>query len=224
MTAFAFARQCISVWRMARALVFIVCLTFCQEAHAQSVAGIAIGSPMKAVWQLGGALSDSLISPPLAIRGFFLASGSQLEVTVDTERDAVLWLHLGWAGNPEDASTDFGGFVFGRTTLTAIRRTCGSNGFCYVEGLSPAFMNEDKLMFLNCYDVIAQEPLVVGFVTELSPEFIEAWRAGLSDLADLADHALLSWIILARRSYLEVIWGQDRMSDDPCPPIVWAQW
>lgn len=213
-----------SMRMIATVLLALIAVSSLPNAQAQSVAGIAIGSPMSAVRQLRGATADSLVNPPLAIRDFMLASGSQLEVTVDTDRDAVLWLHLLWAGNPEDAATDFGGFVFGKTTLAAIRKACGSNGFCYINGLPPAFEDKGKFMMLNCYDVVGPEPLVVGFATEVAREDVEAAQDGTQGDTDLGDKARLCWIILAKRTYIDAIWGLERMSDDPCPPVVWARW
>ncbi len=206
------------------ALAFVAFVAWHMEANGQSVAGITIGSPMSAVRQLRSTPADSLIKPPLAIRDFMLPTGSQLEVTVDTERDVILWLQIGWAGHPEDAATDFGGFVFGKTTLAAIRKYCGSNGFCYFNGLAPAFEHMGKFMLFNCYDVVGPEPLVVGFATEVAPEDVAAAQNGTLGSTDMGDKARLSWIILASRTYLDAIWGEKRMSDDPCPPVVWARW
>ena len=220
----ALAGQCRSLRLLALTVVALTLVSSHCDAQAQSVAGIAIGSPMSAVRQLNGTPADSLVNPPIAIRDFMLASGSQLEVTIDTDLDAVLWLHLGWAGNPEDAATDFGGFVFGKTTLAAIRKVCGSNGFCHLNGLAPAFENRGKFMMLNCYDVVGPEPLVVGFVTEVAREDVEAVQNGTQGDTDLGDKARLSWIILASRTYMDAIWGEKRVSDDPCPPVVWARW
>lgn len=213
-----------SIRRLVVALACVTLAVWHIEANAQSVAGISIGSPMSAVRQLRSAPADSLVRPPLAIRDFILPSGSQLEVTVDTERDVILWLQLAWAGRPEDAATDFGGFVFGKTTLAAIRKVCGSNGFGYWSGQAPAFEHRGKFMMFNCYDVDGPEHLVVGFVTEVAPEDVEATQSGTLGSTDLGDRARLSWIILASRTYMEAIWGEKRMSDDPCPPVVWAHW
>lgn len=224
MSAFRSGEPRGSLRRLVVALVLVALATWHIEASAQSVAGISIGSPMSAVRQLRSTPADSLINPPLAIRDFILPSGSQLEVTVDTERDVILWLQIGWAGNPEDAATDFGGFVFGKTTLAAIRKVCGSNGFCYFSGQAPAFEHKGKFMLFNCYDVAGPEQLVVGFATEVAPEDVEAAQNGTLGSTDMGDKARLSWIILASRTYMDAIWGEKRMSDDPCPPVVWARW
>jgi hypothetical protein len=191
-------------------------------ARAQSLLGLSIGAPASAANRLGLAAADSVMSAKLVVRGYKLPGGGTLEVTADRSDNRIVFLQQLLLGVPGLVPSDLAGFTFGKTTLSSIRRSCGSNGFAYKGGPAPSQIR-DLYVLLNAYDIKGR-PEVVIFLTALP---VAAARQLSStrpeDVAAMGDRAILVGMILAKRSYLEGAWGADRISDNPCPPINWVK-
>lgn len=190
-------------------------------AAAPSLLGLSIGAPESAERALGLAVADSAVAPTLAVRRYELPGGGYLEVSVDrTTNQIVLLQHLR-LGQSGVVDADLAGFAYGRTTLGEIRRACGSNGFIYPKGPTGDQIG-DRFVLVNAYDV-ADQPLVVVFLTAVPMDEVRKLAAGDRKNPDaLGDLAVLSGMILARRDFVEKVWGTGRMSDDPCPPVRWT--
>jgi hypothetical protein len=189
--------------------------------HAQSLLGIPIGAPARAPERMGLVAADSMVTAKLAIRGYRLPDGGQLEVTVDRSDNKVVFLQHLRLGAPGLVNSDLAGFAFGKTTLSSIRRSCGSNGFAYKGGPAPSQVR-DQYVLLNAYDIKGR-PEVVIFMTAMPAAAAKQMSSGRpEDAAALGDRAILVGMILAKRSYLEGAWGAERISDNPCPPINWV--
>ena len=194
---------------------------FAGAAGAPALLGLAIGAPESAERALHLAVADSAVAPSLAIRRYELPDGGNLEVTVDrTTNQIVLLQHLR-LGQTGVVASDLAGFDYGRTTLAGIRKVCGSNGFIYPKGPTGDQVG-DRFVLVNAYDVAGQ-PLVVVFLTSVPMDDVRKLAAGDRKNPDaLGDLAVLSGMILARRDFVEKVWGAGRMADDPCPPVPWT--
>jgi hypothetical protein len=188
---------------------------------APSLLGLSIGAPESAERALGLAVADSAVAPALAIRRYELPDGGSLEVTVDRTTNQILLLQHLRLGQTGVIEADLAGFAYGRTTLGEIRKVCGSNGFIYPKGPTGDQVG-DRFVLVNAYD-IADQPLVVVFLTSVPMDDVRKLAAGdRKNPEALGDLAVLSGMILARRDFVEKVWGSGRMADDPCPAVTWT--
>lgn len=206
--------------RFAVALVLALVLAQVTTAGAQSLLGLSIGDPPAAVDKLGVAAVDSLVAGSMFIRGYDLPDGGRFEVAADTQANEIVFLQHARLGATATTPGDLPGTTYGKTTLAELRARCGSNGFAYPGGPGPSVVG-DRYVLTNAYDIDGQ-PLVLMFLTALPAAEVEKLKAaGAQGAAALGDRAVLAGMILARRAYLETVWGVERISDDPCPPLVW---
>lgn len=190
-------------------------------ARAQAVLGLSIGAPESALGGLGLAAADSIVTPKMSIRGYDLPDGGRFEVVVDRATNAVVFLQHSRLGATEAATGDLPGTTYGRTTLAELRARCGSNGFVYRGSPRPDVVG-DRFVLTNGYDVEGR-PLVAVFLTSLPVELARKFASGNeADAKAMGEIAVLSGIILARRDYIETVWGTERMTDKDCRPIAWA--
>ena len=202
-------------------VVVLLAAAAAPAARAQSVLGLSIGDSAGAVSRLGVAAKDSLLVGPMSIRGYDLPDGGRFEVAVDNQQNRFVFLQHSRLGAGGQAPGDLPGSTYGQTTLAELRARCGSNGFAYPGGPGPSVVG-DRYVLTNAYD-IAGQPLVVMFLTTLPADEVEKLKAaGPQGAAALGDRAVLAGMILARREYLETVWGAERISDDPCPPLAWG--
>lgn len=190
-------------------------------AAAPSLLGLSIGAPESAERALGLAVADSAVAPTLAIRRYELPGGGNLEVTVDRATNQIVLLQHLRLGQTGVVDADLAGFAYGRTTLGEIRKVCGSNGFIYPKGPTGDQVG-DRYVLVNAYD-IADQPLVVVFLTSVPMDDVRKLAAGdRKNPEALGDLAVLSGMILARRDFVEKVWGSGRMADNPCPAVAWT--
>lgn len=155
-----------------------------------------------------------LLGPVTCVFRLFIAIGADLK---------IVYMEVSWLGTGRLAMSDFGGFVFGRTTISHIRERFGCNGFMFVEGPGMFMDDEGKLVSVNSY-AVAGNGVVASFGTAYPAEFVQKVReTGAIDLLGEFD-PVLRLMSLAQRDYLEVIWGEDTMSDEGRLPITWASW
>lgn len=204
------------------AFVFLLAAAIAAPAaRTQSLLGLSIGDPAGAVDRLGVAAKDSLVVGPMSIRGYDLPDGARFEVAADIQQDRIVFLQHARLGATGTAPGDLPGTTYGQTTLAELRARCGSNGFAYPGGPGPSVVG-DRFVLTNAYD-LAGQPLVVMFLTALPADEVEKLKAaGEQGAAALGQRAVLAGMILARREYLETVWGAERISDNPCPPLAWG--
>lgn len=190
-------------------------------ARAQSVLGLSIGAPESALGGLGLAAADSIVTPKMSIRGYDLPDGGRFEVVVDRATNETVFLQHSRLGATETAVGDLPGTTYGRTTLAQLRARCGSNGFVYRGSPRPDAVG-DRFVLTNGYDIEGQ-PLVAVFLTSLPVDLARKFASGSeADAKAMGDIAVLSGTILARRDYIETVWGAERMTDKDYRPIAWA--
>lgn len=193
-------------------------------AAAQSILGLKLGAPESALGSLGLAAADSIVTPKMSIRGYDLPDGGRFEVVVDRAENAIVFLQHSRLGAQESSAGDLPGTTYGRTTLAELRARFGSNGFVYHGSPRPDVVG-DRFVLTNAYDLEGggAQPLVAVFLTSLPVEQAKRFASGNeADAKAMGEIAVLSGVILARRSYVETVWGSERMADKACRPVAWA--
>ena len=145
-----------------------------------------------------------------------LPDGNDVAVTSNAGDGRIVYLESDWAGPKAQAQSDYPGFIYSITTLAAIRKTFGNNGFAFKEhagGMIP-----QGLALFTCYRLAAASGVAACFVT-LVPK---------PEVADVQAHpeqigtrARLVSIILGDMHYLDGLWGEEKMSDPANAPIAW---
>ena len=189
-------------------------------ASAQSISGIHLGDSRTA---LGGLKLKSTANEnqgAAETAKYKLANGNDLSVTLDTRKNRVVYVEADWNQNPEGAASDFPGLKFGSSTLEDIRKTNGSNGFSYQT--TAMGESDGNLITFNAYRIENKPGSVVVFVTSLN---IAELRKKVGNReptqADLPGNFKLDALILADESYLDEIWGKEKIYDPLNKPIMW---
>ncbi len=136
------------------------------------------------------------------IRKYKTKDGNEISITV--QHGKVVYIEYDWLEEKKSTKTHFNGFVFGKTTLSDLRTRFGNNGFTYT---STAFVESGNgLIAFNCYELINSTSNILVFVTKviLNPEINEL---------NIGDHFKLYALILANQTYLDEIWGKEKIYD-----------
>jgi hypothetical protein len=117
--------------------------------------------------------------------------------------------------------SDFPGFKFGITALGDIRKANGSNGFSY----QSRAMNktEGELFTFNAYSIKNKQGLVAVFVTTIDTLKLRE-KLGIKKPTheDIDQNFKLDALILAEESYLDRMWGKQKIYDKESKPITWG--
>jgi hypothetical protein len=207
---------------MSKVLVLTLLLTvFVSISFAQSIAGIRVGDNVSVL--------DKLNLKPTAREHlgstdtvkYKLANGNDLSVSYGSPAGRIVYVECDWNRSPEGANTDFPDFKFGVTTLEEIRIANGSNGFSYRSNA----MNtaNGQLFTFNAYSIKDKPGLVAVFVTALNIAELHRRRDNTEPTAaDMAKNLTLDAIIFAEETYLDGIWGKEKIYDKEAKPIVFA--
>lgn len=132
----------------------------------------------------------------------------------------IVYLECDWNRNAEGVATDFPGFKFGVTTLEEIRIANGSNGFSYKRNAMNTAGGE--LFTFNAYSIKDKPGLIAVFVTALNIAELRKLRDNKEPGAeDVAKNLRLDAVILAEETYLDGIWGKEKVYDKQSKPISW---
>jgi hypothetical protein len=190
-------------------------------SFAQSIAGIHVGGPASAL--------DILNLKPIArdrvgsmdTVKYKLTNGNELSATFESPMGRIVYLECDWNRNPESAAIDFTGFKFGSTTLQQIRVANGSNGFGYKSKAMNTAAGE--LFTFNGYRIKDKPGLIAVFVTALNIAELRKRRENKEPGADdVAKSLTLDAVILADETYLDGIWGKEKIYDKEAKPIIWT--
>ena len=208
---------------MSKSLVLALAFTtLASSSFAQSISGIHVGEPANVLEKLNLKPTARDRMGSMDTVKYKLANGNELSVTYESPQGRIVYLECDWGKNPESAITDFPGFKFGITTLEKIRAANGSNGFSYKSNA----MNSagDQLFTFNAYNIEGKPGQVVVFVTALNMADLQKRRDNKEPGADsMAKNLTLDAIVLAKESYLDGIWGKEKIYDKEAKPIVWAE-
>jgi len=149
-----------------------------------------------------------------------LVDGNELSVTYDGSSQRIAYVECDWNRNGGSTEVEFHGFKFGTTTLQQLRDANGSNGFSYKSNAMNTAGGE--LFTFNAYAVNGKPGLVAVFVTVLNIGELRRKRANREPGSDdVAMNLKLDAIILAEETYLDGIWGKEKVYDKDAKPIDW---
>jgi hypothetical protein len=207
---------------MSKSFVLVLALTLLASiSSAQSIAGIRIGEPASVLDKLNLQPTARAHMGSMDTVKYKLVNGNELSVTYESPAGRIVYLECDWNGNPESVATDFPAFKFGITTLEKIRLANGSNGFSYKSNAMNAANGE--LFTFNDYSIEDKPGLVAVFVTSLNIAELRKRRDNKEPGADdVAKNLTLEAVILAQETYLDEIWGKDKISDPEAKPIRWG--
>lgn len=188
--------------------------SLCGSVLAQRIAGLQPGDSEITLEKLG--------SKPVVvdIQGIFKISkfnidGNDLSVTVNTTSKKIVYVELDWIHSPK---TGLGGFDFGMT-LEQIRQRNGSNGYSY----TTTAMNRagDQLITFNAYTLTKPKGVVAVFVTVLNiPELQKQLGNKKPSDGVMGKNFKLDAVILAEETYLDELWGREKIYDPKNTPII----
>lgn len=180
------------------------------EAHAQSLSGIRVGDPIQSTSAFGKPPNSRTASGPFIIQKWMLPDGNEISVTSVRDSGKIVFLASDWGGQNIGAFADLPGMVFGKTTLADIRARYGSNGYMY-KAHGPAQIVPEGVIMRNSYGFANLPTVAITFVTKITR----------NPGKDIANSAKLDSIILADTSYVDVIWGSEKIPDPAYRPISW---
>ncbi|WP_426237544.1 hypothetical protein [Pararhizobium sp. DWP1-1-3] len=129
-----------------------------------------------------------------------------------------------WGGQGGGAYSDFEGFKYGETSLSAIRMRFGHNGLMFDARPPVSLAGDGALIFFNYYEISGKRQ-VATFVTTVTASVLAELQAshGNEKLGDfIAPYAKLSAVILAEQDYADTIWGAKKPYDSGYGPINWG--
>jgi hypothetical protein len=127
-----------------------------------------------------------------------LNDGNDLSITIDDGK--VVMMENEWMHRQKGTKPLIGKFVFGKTTLTDIKKALGTEGFCYERNFSQT--NEADVVNITCFNVESHNDEVLVVITKAP------FKASIT--RDIQSYQTLETIILADKKYLDKIWGKKR--------------
>ncbi len=132
-------------------------------------------------------------------------NGNDLSVTF--ENDKVVYLENDWLHQPEGAKPLVSNFTFGKTSINDIRNEYGTNGFTYSKRVFSS--TNTHFVTFNCFEFDTDKNEVLVIVTG----FPIAERANVNE-SNISEKLVLQAIIIADKSYLDKIWGKEKVFDE----------
>ena len=186
------------------------------------MSGLRIGEDIATLSKTGSEpIAKQTMGPHTAVK-IELPDGNALSVTYRDLSGEIVYLETDWGQKQAGSFSDFRDFRFGETTLNEIRSALGHNGMAFVHGPGPNLTEDGGLVSVNSYELSAGN-LVVAFVTKINKERLAEFSKMTEEakLEAFGSASKLDAIILSDRSYLEGIWGKEKMYDDGYHPIEW---
>lgn len=184
------------------------------ETMDRAFHGVRIGAPIATLQRIGLQPIDRGGSGAVKITKWKLDNGNELSVTYDSVQDRILYMEVDWNQKTSAMSVGIGKLVFGRSTLQQVRRLYKSNGFSYANHMM--FEIEGDIVTFNAFELKRTPTLVVVFITKISAEtrrHISTLPEEKQVLGEIGDHFKLDAIAVADESYLDEIWGSEKVYD-----------
>lgn len=131
-------------------------------------------------------------------------NGNDLSVTF--ENDKVVYMENDWLLSAEGSKPLVTDFTFGETSIADIREEFGTNGFTYSNRLYSA--TDTHLVTFNCFEFDTDKNEVLVTITGIAIEEKDEVNEN-----NISDKLKLMAIIIADKSYLDKIWGKDKVFD-----------
>ncbi len=204
---------------LVRALLAVLGLAVALDAgaaHAQSLDGFKVGEAIKAALLTHEAPSATGKIGTFDGYRWNRASGNDTSVTADPDSDRIVFIETDWGGGTAPTKTDVPGLAFGKSTLAAIRKKFGSNGFSFKAHAMK--LMETDIVSVNGYELARQPKTVLMVVTSLPVKDVP--EVDGKPAIDTGKGTLQA-VILADIDYLSSIWGQERLADPKSHPVEW---
>lgn len=127
-------------------------------------------------------------------------------ISVTLENDEVVYIEMNHL-NTQAQPSGFLNFTFKNTKLKDIRDKFNSEGFLYTDRNS-GFM-DDYFYTITCYE-IKNSDSILAFITNLPTQKLDA----IETHEELLSQLELTTVILAKVSYLDSIWQEDKTYPD----------
>lgn len=174
--------------------------TLLASAGSVSMLGIALNDSRKSVEDL----SLPIVGQEPGSVKYRTKNGNDLSVTF--ENDKVVYMENDWLHTSEGSQPLVSNFTFGKTSLDDIRNEYGTNGFTYTN--RSFYTTETDLIAFNCFEFDTDKNEVLVTITILSMEDEEVNEDNVSKKLQLQA------IIIADKSYLDKIWGKEKVFDE----------
>lgn len=191
-------------------LVFLILTTV---VNAQTMSGIRIGDPLSSTSKIGFSPTAKEENGPLVIQKWRFQNKNELSITAFRNTGRIVYMETNWGGDRNGSFSDVPGMIYGKTTISDIRKRFGNNGFTYKDRGSVAVV-EDGIIIMNSYQITGTD-LVVTFITKISREdYLKTDNA-----KNVGSFALLDTIIIGDATYLDTVWGNEKMFDKGYKPV-----
>jgi hypothetical protein len=190
------------------------------EVMDRAFHGVRVGAPIHTLQMLGLKPIDRGGSGSIKITKWQLDNGNEMSVTYDSVQDRILYMEVDWSQKTSGMSLGMGGLLFGRSTLKQIRRLYESNGFSYVKHVM--FEIDDGIVTFNAFELRRTPTIIVIFITKLSDQtqhHISTLPPEKQVLGEIGEHFKLDAVAVADESYLDDIWGNEKIYDPKSTPI-----
>jgi len=176
--------------------LFAFAAAACFAVFAPAMMGIKIGSSEATVKKL--ALKE--VKHTEGMYKYRTDNGNDFSITI--EEGKVVYMENDWLQEPEGAQSLLPGFTFGKTTLKDIRQRFGSKGFVYAENQN--MVTKEYLYEFTCYEITSLNNEVLVVVTKIP------FSATVGENTDVSKLLTLDSIVVARKEYLEYLWGEQK--------------
>ncbi len=184
-------------------------------AHAQSLDGFQVGGDIKAALASHAAPAASGKLGDADVYRWALDNGNSTSVTADA-KGRIVFVETDWGGDVGASATGIPGVTFGATTLAAIRKKFGSNGFSFKK--HAMHMDANDIISVNAYHLKAVKSVVLVLVTTL-PVAAVPEVDGKPQID--SGKGTLQAVTLADTAYLDQLWGAEKVSDPKEKPVGW---
>lgn len=191
------------------------------EVMDRAFHGVRVGAPISSLQKLGVTPADRSGSGAVKVTKFLLSSGNELSVTYDSIQDRILYMEVDWNQKTAASKVGLGALRFGKTTLQQIRRLYKSNGFSHAKHIM--FEIEKDIVTFNCFELKQTPTIIVVFITKLSSatrNYIETLPPEKQVVDEIGQYFKLDAIAVADESYLDELWGYEKIYDPKSVSIV----
>ena len=148
-----------------------------------------------------------------------LNNGNKLSATYNSQENRVLYIELDWSGKAKGVDSTFMKFQFDSTSLSEIRKVFNSTGFSYK--MNAMFSTDEGIVTFNAFEIKDSPNLIAVFVTIVDKQFFDQLNSLPFEerLRVVSNYFKLRAIILSEESYLDKIWGAEKIYDPESRPV-----
>jgi len=171
---------------------------FIPSATDVSMAGLKINGPESSLKTIG--LKEIAVGGGL--HKFQTANGNELAVTIKSGK--IVYIENDWKEGNTGSAPLISSFEFGKTSLKDIRDRLGCNGFSYKSRMY--IKTASDLVMCNCFELNTPTGEVFAVFTRIP-------LTAKVTADNLATTAKLVGVLLARKDFLNQIWGEQKLYD-----------